>query len=362
MSFFSSPFKVELRGAMMAAATALLLVVGAYQPPRTARSRAGCRAAPTLAVTLRPLIDEAPSVDERRPRLSDTVSLREACSDELDGVARLQLDVFLPSTPTPTFVPMLSEMMAGNQRAVRAGMRRQLGRDIAVRVSKGSDILVAAVPADGVARQQHAAVYAEADVRLLGTVDLSSQEVAPPTHPHANQRLGVHAPEPEPEPEPGRAAHPPAERGPLSVAHGGRSTVPSAWRRAQAPRRGGGGGTRARGRRRHLFARGANQRGRPLAVRAVRLCEATRHGAACRLHVCTQRAAPRRAPYILPWLLLRAWHAWPQPNLDPRPLLSRMAPTHSYPNRPLTQVLLYHKQLDPVAAVGPTSNWTRTLD
>jgi ribosomal protein S18 acetylase RimI-like enzyme len=132
---------------------------------------------------LRPLIDEAPSVDERRPRLSDTVSLREACSDELDGVARLQLDVFLPSTPTPTFVPMLSEMMAGNQRAVRAGMRRQLCSDIAVRVSKGSDILVAAVPADGAARQQHAAVYAEADVRLLGTVDLSSQEVALPTHP-----------------------------------------------------------------------------------------------------------------------------------------------------------------------------------
>ena len=134
-------------------ATALLLFVGAYQPPRTARSRASCRAAPTLAVTLRPLIDEAPSVDERRPRLSDTVSLREACSDELDGVARLQLDVFLPSTPTPTFVPMLSEMMAGNQRAVRAGMRRQLCSDIAVRVSKGSDILVAAVPADGAARR-----------------------------------------------------------------------------------------------------------------------------------------------------------------------------------------------------------------
>jgi len=164
-------------------------VVGAYQPPRTARSRASCRAAPTLAVTLRPLVDEAPSVDERLPRLCDAVSLREACSDELDGVARLQLDVFLPSTPTPALVPILSEMMAGNQRSVRAGMCRQLCSDIAVRVSKGSDILVAAVPADGVARQQHAesayadGVYAEADVRLLGTVDISSQEIALPTHP-----------------------------------------------------------------------------------------------------------------------------------------------------------------------------------
>ena len=180
--FFYLPFKFSNEVQCHDMATALLLFVGAYQPPRTARSRASCRAAPTLAVTLRPLIDEAPSVDERRPRLSDTVSLREACSDELDGVARLQLDVFLPSTPTPTFVPMLSEMMAGNQRAVRAGMRRQLCSDIAVRVSKGSDILVAAVPADGAARQQHAAVYAEADVRLLGTVDLSSQEVALPPH------------------------------------------------------------------------------------------------------------------------------------------------------------------------------------
>ena len=179
----------QVSSEMVAMATALLLVVGAYQPPRTARSRASCRAAPTLAVTLRPLVDEAPSVDERLPRLCDAVSLREACSDELDGVARLQLDVFLPSTPTPALVPILSEMMAGNQRSVRAGMCRQLCSDIAVRVSKGSDILVAAVPADGVARQQHAesayadGVYAEADVRLLGTVDISSQEVVLPHTP-----------------------------------------------------------------------------------------------------------------------------------------------------------------------------------
>ena len=40
------------------------------------------------------------------------------------------------------------------------------------------------MPADGVARQEAAgAVYTEVDVRLLGTVDLSSQEVALPTHP-----------------------------------------------------------------------------------------------------------------------------------------------------------------------------------
>ena len=168
---------------------ALFLVLGAFQPPRTARSRASCRAAPTLAVTLRPLLADA-RVDEKRPLLSDAVSLRAACSDELDGVARLQLDVFLPSSPPPAFVPMLSEMMAGNQRAVRASMRRRLCSDIAVRVAKGSSILVAAVPADGVARQQVAqsayaeAVYAEADVRILGTVDISCQEVALlPTHP-----------------------------------------------------------------------------------------------------------------------------------------------------------------------------------
>eukprot|EP00964_Phaeocystis_antarctica_P076488 scaffold47292_cov56-Phaeocystis_antarctica.AAC.1 len=160
---------------------ALFLVLGAFQPPRTARSRASCRAAPTLAVTLRPLLADA-RVDEKRPLLSDAVSLRAACSDELDGVARLQLDVFLPSSPPPAFVPMLSEMMAGNQRAVRASMRRRLCSDIAVRVAKGSSILVAAVPADGVARQQVAqsayaeAVYAEADVRILGTVDISCQE------------------------------------------------------------------------------------------------------------------------------------------------------------------------------------------
>ena len=104
----------------MALAATLLVVAGAYQPPRAVRSRAGCRAVPTLAATVRPLIDEAPSVDEQRPILSDTVALREACSDELELVARLQLDVFLPSSPPPAaFVPVLSEMLAGNQRSVR---------------------------------------------------------------------------------------------------------------------------------------------------------------------------------------------------------------------------------------------------
>ena len=104
----------------MALAATLLVVAGAYQPPRAVRPRAGCRAVPTLAATVRPLIDEAPSVDEQRPILSDTVALREACSDELELVARLQLDVFLPSSPPPpAFVPVLSEMLAGNQRSVR---------------------------------------------------------------------------------------------------------------------------------------------------------------------------------------------------------------------------------------------------
>ena len=110
----------NLKASSMALAATLLVVAGAYQPPRAVRSRAGCRAVPTLAATVRPLIDEAPSVDEQRLILSDTVALREACSDELELVARLQLDVFLPSSPPPpAFVPVLSEMLAGNQRSVR---------------------------------------------------------------------------------------------------------------------------------------------------------------------------------------------------------------------------------------------------
>ena len=157
-----------------------LLVVGAYQPPRTAQPRASSRvAAATLAATL--------AVACERPLLGEAVSLRAACSEELDDVARLQLDVFLPSTPTPAFMPMLSGMCAANQRSVRAGMRRRLCVDIAARVAKGSDILIAAVDADadGVAplHTDMDGTYAEADVRLLGTVDISSQELRLPTHP-----------------------------------------------------------------------------------------------------------------------------------------------------------------------------------
>ena len=155
---------------MVAAAVAVLLAV-AYQPPRTAQPRASTRAASALAITC------------ERPLLCEAVSLRAACREELDGVARLQLDVFLPSTPTPACVPLLSGMCEANHRSVRAGMRRRLSIDIAARVSKGSDILVAAVPADGVAPLHTDSAYAEADVRLLGTVDISSQELELPTHP-----------------------------------------------------------------------------------------------------------------------------------------------------------------------------------
>ena len=156
----------------------LLLLVPTYQPSQAVRPRTAQRAS-VAAIAVSGPAEAAATCD--RP-LSETVQLRPAGADELEAVARLQLDVFVPSAEPPPLLPMLSGIYEANQRSVRASMRKRLCSDIATRVAKGSDILVAAAPAEEVAPLLTEGAYAEADDRFLGTVDVSSQEVELPTH------------------------------------------------------------------------------------------------------------------------------------------------------------------------------------
>ena len=149
-----------------------LVVLAAYAPPASPAPR-------PIASTARAAV--LATVELERP-VCETVVLRAAAEEELEAVARLQLDVFVPSLDPPPLLPMLTGIYEANQRSVRAGMRRRLCGDIATRITRGSDILVAAVPAACVSPLLAEGAYAEADERLLGTVDISSQEVELPTH------------------------------------------------------------------------------------------------------------------------------------------------------------------------------------
>lgn len=154
--------------------------LSAYQrPPPPARPRLAAVRASVAACT-----DERPAADTSG--LPEGIDFRVASRNELDLVARLQLDVFVPFPEKPVLLPVLSGLFEANQRSVRVGMRRRLCDDIGTRVDKGSDIIVAAVPAAQVPPPPDSGgldgSYSESDVRLLGTVDISVQEMDLPTH------------------------------------------------------------------------------------------------------------------------------------------------------------------------------------
>ncbi|EOD32567.1 hypothetical protein EMIHUDRAFT_230722 [Emiliania huxleyi CCMP1516] len=102
--------------------------------------------------------------------------VRIAGEDELQAVARLMLDVFAPESPAaPALLPFMTSLLEANQRTARAAAAGRLAAELSQRVAIGSTIFIAAeagVPADG----------AEGGLPLLGTVDLSSQEMELPTH------------------------------------------------------------------------------------------------------------------------------------------------------------------------------------
>ena len=124
------------------------------------------------------------------------ITLRVAEPHELRRVAQLQLDTFSPPPEQPALLPMLQTFFEANQKNVRAGMLKRLSDELANRVAKGSEILIAVdETADAIEEGLVDAFgqYVEPGQpcawsppsfahRLLGTVDLSSQEMNLPTH------------------------------------------------------------------------------------------------------------------------------------------------------------------------------------
>lgn len=103
-------------------------------------------------------------------------------------MAALQIEVFVPEADPMPLIPMaamLQQLFVANQQQQRRAMVLRLANDLRTRVEKGSDLLVAAVPLDPPQPDEELAAigqYGEVGVQLLGTVDLSSQELQLPTH------------------------------------------------------------------------------------------------------------------------------------------------------------------------------------
>ena len=105
------------------------------------------------------LVAPTPSTAGRRLRLAQ--------AEDLAQVAQLQLETFDPEAPPSK--PLFGGMFGGGGGGGRAGRAERLAAELAERVAKGSDLWV---------------VEAEAvlELGLLGTADLSEQEVELPTH------------------------------------------------------------------------------------------------------------------------------------------------------------------------------------
>jgi ribosomal protein S18 acetylase RimI-like enzyme len=112
------------------------------------------------------------------PSLAPGRTIRFAAPDDLAQVAQLQLDAFdpapAPAPPRknePSFLASFMKGVGGDELTMRAERAARLADELASRLSKGSDIwVVEESPSEGT------------PASLLGTADLSEQEMLLPTH------------------------------------------------------------------------------------------------------------------------------------------------------------------------------------
>ena len=119
------------------------------------------------------------------PTIAMAWVIRVAAPHELARVAELQFDTFAPPPESPALLPRLASFYERSQASVRGNMLRKLMDELNSRIDKGSDVFVAAeadddaLPSGGV---DESGRYVEKGAPLLGTVDLSQQEMQLPTH------------------------------------------------------------------------------------------------------------------------------------------------------------------------------------
>ena len=119
------------------------------------------------------------------PTIAMAWVIRVAAPHELARVAELQFDTFAPPPESPALLPLLASFYERSQASVRGNMLRKLMDELNSRIDTGSDVFVAAeadddaLPSGGV---DESGRYVEKGAPLLGTVDLSQQEMQLPTH------------------------------------------------------------------------------------------------------------------------------------------------------------------------------------
>ena len=121
------------------------------------------------------------------PLAATTVRLLER--HEIDEVATLQLDAFMPMPEPPALLPMFASLFVANQERLRAGLRMRLIDEIERRMLRGSSYLVVEAPTGAasrgpVGRLAADGTYSEGSgaAPLIGTLEISIHEIELPTH------------------------------------------------------------------------------------------------------------------------------------------------------------------------------------
>ena len=156
----------------------LLLLAPCLRASYVSQSRA-----PTTKATRPSHLVRARVVSSTAGNAATVATTREALPNELSNVATLQLEIFAPPPEPPSLLPMLQAMFEASERNARNGMQTRLTQELELRVEQGSEIIVAvATDVEEAAVVDASGSYTEPGPQLLGSVDVSVQELQLPTH------------------------------------------------------------------------------------------------------------------------------------------------------------------------------------